>query len=174
MSLLAQFVGMLLLIGFIGAYFWWILTVLAVAGLVYGAVRAFREIDELEAADRVADAEVVARPISSTPGCWQETTAAHTGTTHPRPSDRSRVIGGGSRPHCSKAQRSSLVRQTGCFYLRVTEPVSVEHPPHRGLDELMFDGGSRHHFHKGSVIEWEFDVRLEHRCPGAESHIDRI
>jgi len=61
MRTLGQLVGILLVIGFVGAYFWWILTVLALAGLVYGAVRAFREIDELEAADRAADAEVVAR-----------------------------------------------------------------------------------------------------------------
>ena len=35
MRLLAQFVGMLLLIGFIGAYFWWIVAALAAVALIY-------------------------------------------------------------------------------------------------------------------------------------------
>jgi hypothetical protein len=33
MRLLAQFVAVLLLVGFVGAYFWWIVAAAAVAGL---------------------------------------------------------------------------------------------------------------------------------------------
>jgi hypothetical protein len=51
MRLLAQFVAMLLLIGFIGASFWWIVAVAAVATLVWGAQKAFAEIRVGEAAE---------------------------------------------------------------------------------------------------------------------------
>ena len=39
MRLLAQFVGVLLLVGFVGAYFWWIVAALAAVALVYFARR---------------------------------------------------------------------------------------------------------------------------------------
>lgn len=39
---LAQFGGVLLLIGFVGAYFWWIVTAVAAAGLVYYSHRWWR------------------------------------------------------------------------------------------------------------------------------------
>jgi hypothetical protein len=39
MRLLAQFVGGLLVVGFVGAYFWWIVAALAVVALVYFARR---------------------------------------------------------------------------------------------------------------------------------------
>ena len=55
MRLLAQFVGMLLLIGFIGAYFWWILAVATVATLVWGAQKAFAKPLGLAAASRSRD-----------------------------------------------------------------------------------------------------------------------
>ena len=51
MRLLAEFVGMCLLVGFVGAYFWWIIAILAVVALVWMAQRAFREIEAEEAAD---------------------------------------------------------------------------------------------------------------------------
>jgi hypothetical protein len=38
MRLLAQFVAVLLLVGFVGAYFWWIVAAAAVAGLAWLAV----------------------------------------------------------------------------------------------------------------------------------------
>ncbi len=41
MRLLAQFVAVLLLVGFMGAYFWWIVAPAAVAGLAWLAVRAY-------------------------------------------------------------------------------------------------------------------------------------
>jgi hypothetical protein len=55
MRLLAQFVGMLLLIGFIGADFWWILAVAAVATLVWGAQNAFAKPLRLAATSRSRD-----------------------------------------------------------------------------------------------------------------------
>jgi hypothetical protein len=39
MRLLAQCVGMLLLIGFVGAYFWWIVSVAAVVLLVWASAK---------------------------------------------------------------------------------------------------------------------------------------
>jgi lysylphosphatidylglycerol synthetase-like protein (DUF2156 family) len=51
MRTLAQFIGVLLFIGFIGAYFWWIIAVAAVAALAWMAQRAFREIAAAEAAE---------------------------------------------------------------------------------------------------------------------------
>jgi hypothetical protein len=41
MRLLARFVAVLLLVGFVGAYFWWIVAAAAVAGLAWLAVRAY-------------------------------------------------------------------------------------------------------------------------------------
>jgi fatty acid desaturase len=46
-----QFVGVLLLIRFVGAYFWWIAAIAAVAALVWIARHAFRSIDAIEAED---------------------------------------------------------------------------------------------------------------------------
>jgi membrane protein implicated in regulation of membrane protease activity len=51
MRTLRQFVGVLLLIGFVGAYFGWIAAIAAVAALVWIARQAFRSIDSIEAED---------------------------------------------------------------------------------------------------------------------------
>jgi uncharacterized membrane protein len=51
MRTLGQFVGILLLIGFVCAYFWWIVVIAAVAALAWMAVRAFRSIEAIEAED---------------------------------------------------------------------------------------------------------------------------
>ena len=56
-----QFVGILLLIGFVGAYFWWIAALAAVAALICGAQLAFREIREEEAAEARRQAAVARR-----------------------------------------------------------------------------------------------------------------
>jgi lysylphosphatidylglycerol synthetase-like protein (DUF2156 family) len=58
---LAQFIGVLLLIGFVGAYFWWIVAAAAVVALAWMAQRAFREIEAEEAADARRRAALVAR-----------------------------------------------------------------------------------------------------------------
>jgi hypothetical protein len=58
MRTIGQLVAVLLLVGFVGAYFWWIIAVLAVVALAWMAQRAFREIEAEEAADaRRAQAE---------------------------------------------------------------------------------------------------------------------
>jgi hypothetical protein len=56
-----QFIGVLLLIGFVGAYFWRIIAVAAVVGFVWMAERAFREIAAAEAAEARRQAAVVKR-----------------------------------------------------------------------------------------------------------------
>ncbi len=56
-----QFVGVLLLIGFIGAYFWWIIAIAAVVALVWMAQRAFREIAAAETDEARRRAAVVKR-----------------------------------------------------------------------------------------------------------------
>lgn len=45
-----QFVGVLLLVGFVGAYFWWPVAIAAVAALVWMTQKAFREMKAEEAA----------------------------------------------------------------------------------------------------------------------------
>jgi lysylphosphatidylglycerol synthetase-like protein (DUF2156 family) len=44
-------IGVLLLIGFVGAYFWWIAAIAAVAALVWMARQALRSIEAIEAED---------------------------------------------------------------------------------------------------------------------------
>ncbi len=61
MRTLAQFIGVLLFIGFIGAYFWWIIAIAAVAALFWMAQRAFREIAAAEAAEARRQAAVAKR-----------------------------------------------------------------------------------------------------------------
>ena len=61
MRTLAQFIGVLLLVGFIGAYFWWIIAIAAVVALAWMAQRAFREIDAAEAAEARRQAAVAKR-----------------------------------------------------------------------------------------------------------------
>ena len=51
MRTLAQFIGVLLLIGFVGAYLWWIAAMAAVAALIWMAQQAFRSIEAIEAED---------------------------------------------------------------------------------------------------------------------------
>ena len=54
MRTLGQFIGVLLLVGFIGAYFWWIVAILAVVAFAWMAQRAFREMEAAEARRRAA------------------------------------------------------------------------------------------------------------------------
>jgi hypothetical protein len=61
MRTLGQFVAVLLLVGFVGAYFWWIVAIAAVAALVWMAQRAFREISEMETAEARRQAAVARR-----------------------------------------------------------------------------------------------------------------
>jgi lysylphosphatidylglycerol synthetase-like protein (DUF2156 family) len=61
MRTLGQLIGVLLVVGFIGAYFWWIVAVLAVVALAWMAQRAFREIEAGEAAEARRQAALVAR-----------------------------------------------------------------------------------------------------------------
>jgi hypothetical protein len=51
MGAVGQFIGVLLLIGFVGAYFWWIVALVAAVALIWGAQLAFREIRAEEVAD---------------------------------------------------------------------------------------------------------------------------
>jgi hypothetical protein len=61
MRIVGQFVAVLLVVGFIGAYFWWIFTIVAAFALAWGAQRAFREISEMEAAEARRQAAMVKR-----------------------------------------------------------------------------------------------------------------
>jgi hypothetical protein len=61
MRTLAQFVGVLLVVGFIGAYFWWIIAAAAVAGLAWLAVRWYRGARALAADLAAHNAELAAR-----------------------------------------------------------------------------------------------------------------
>jgi hypothetical protein len=61
MRTLAQFIGVLLFIGFVGAYFWWIIAIAAVAALIWMAQRAFREIAAEEVAEARRQAAVAKR-----------------------------------------------------------------------------------------------------------------
>jgi hypothetical protein len=61
MRTMGQFIGILLLVGFVGAYFWWIAAIAAVAALVWMAQRAFREIAAAEAAEARRQAAVARR-----------------------------------------------------------------------------------------------------------------
>jgi hypothetical protein len=60
-TVVAQFIGVLLLVGFVGAYFWWIIAILAVAALVWLARFAFREIAAQEIAEARRQAAVAKR-----------------------------------------------------------------------------------------------------------------
>ena len=60
MRTLAQFVAVLLLVGFVGAYFWWIIAILAVVAFAWMAQRAYREIEAEAAADARRRAAVAA------------------------------------------------------------------------------------------------------------------
>jgi hypothetical protein len=59
MRLLAHFVGVLLLVGFVGAYFWWIVAALAAVALVYFARRWWLAHHEC-VADREAEHAAIA------------------------------------------------------------------------------------------------------------------
>jgi nitrate/nitrite transporter NarK len=56
-----QFVGVLLLVGFVGAYFWWVVAILAVVALAWMTLRAFREIEAMEVAEARRQAAIVKR-----------------------------------------------------------------------------------------------------------------
>jgi hypothetical protein len=63
--------GLLLLIGFVGAYFWWIIAAAAVAGFAWLAVRRYRAA-RAQAAERAArDAELAARADQQHQGVLQ-------------------------------------------------------------------------------------------------------
>jgi hypothetical protein len=61
MRTLGQFVGLLLLAGFVGAYFWWIVVTLAAAGLAWLAVRSCGAAQAQAAELAARNAELVAR-----------------------------------------------------------------------------------------------------------------
>ena len=61
MRTLAQFVGVLLLVGFVGAYFWWIIAAAAVAGFAWLAVRWYRAAQAQAAEFAARNAELAAR-----------------------------------------------------------------------------------------------------------------
>jgi hypothetical protein len=61
MRTLGQFIGVLLLVGFVGAYFWWIAAIAAVVAFAWMAQRAFREIETAEAAAARRRAAMAAR-----------------------------------------------------------------------------------------------------------------
>jgi lysylphosphatidylglycerol synthetase-like protein (DUF2156 family) len=61
MRTLGQFIGVLLLVGFIGAYFWWIVAILAVVAFAWMAQRAFREIEAEEVAEARRRQALIAR-----------------------------------------------------------------------------------------------------------------
>jgi hypothetical protein len=58
---LSQFIAVLLVVGFVGAYFWWIVAVAAVAALAWMTQRAFREIAAQEVAEARRQAAVARR-----------------------------------------------------------------------------------------------------------------
>jgi hypothetical protein len=68
MRLLAQFVAVLLLVGFVGAYFWWIVAAAAVAGLAWLAVRAYPVARAEFESDRLPGTRPVVRCCSHSPG----------------------------------------------------------------------------------------------------------
>lgn len=61
MRTVGQFICVLLVIGFVGAYFWWIVAVAAVAGFVWMTVKAFQDIAAQEAVEARRRAVVVRR-----------------------------------------------------------------------------------------------------------------
>jgi len=61
MGAVGQFIGVLLLIGFVGAYFWWIVALVAAVALIWGAQLAFREIRAEEVAEARRQAAVARR-----------------------------------------------------------------------------------------------------------------
>jgi type II secretory pathway pseudopilin PulG len=61
MRTLGQFVGVLLVVGFVGAYFWWIVAAAAVVALAWMAQRAFRDSETEEAAEGRRRAAIAAR-----------------------------------------------------------------------------------------------------------------
>ena len=63
-----QLVGVLLLVGFIGAYFWWIVALAAVGALIWGLQLAFRGIRAEEVAEAHRQAAVARCADQQTPG----------------------------------------------------------------------------------------------------------
>jgi hypothetical protein len=56
-----QFVGVLLLLGFVGAYFWWIVAALAVAGLAWLIAKAVQDMDARHLAELGRRAALIKR-----------------------------------------------------------------------------------------------------------------
>lgn len=61
MRTLGQLVAVLLVVGFVGAYFWWIVLAATAAGAVWLAVRGYRAAIAAAAEDAARRAEIVAR-----------------------------------------------------------------------------------------------------------------
>jgi hypothetical protein len=59
--ILAQLIGTLLLVGIIGAYFWWIAGALAIAALVWMVHRAFQDMAAAELAEARRQAAIAKR-----------------------------------------------------------------------------------------------------------------
>ena len=60
-TVVAQFIGVLLLVGFVGAYFWWIVAILAAVAFVWTTQRAFREIAAEEVSEARRQAALIRR-----------------------------------------------------------------------------------------------------------------
>jgi type II secretory pathway pseudopilin PulG len=61
MRLLAQLFGVLLVVGFVLHYIWWIVAALAVSGLVWMVAKAFREIEAQQMAEARRRAALIRR-----------------------------------------------------------------------------------------------------------------
>ena len=78
MRTLCQFVGVLLVVAFIGTYFWWLIVAAAVAGLAWLVVRWYGAARVQAAKARDAQCRAGRARISSTSGYYRATTAAST------------------------------------------------------------------------------------------------
>ena len=80
----------------------------------------------------------------------------------------------GQRPASTSARLSlsTLIWRIWYSNTRIPEAISVQHLPHCGFNETMFDRRPHHHFHQRGVVEWESHVRLEQcRISGPESYV---
>ena len=68
-----KLIAALMLVGFMGAYFWWIVAAFAAVGLVYYGRRWWRSECLPPPSSRLSAWRSWRGRISSTPGCWRET-----------------------------------------------------------------------------------------------------